>query len=130
VRRLFSNFVGGWPALGLLLLRTAAGAALIVDGRERIYSGQHSGLLIFALCTILDGVVLIAGLWTPVAGSLALVLSLSDILIYHQSLCPAILLASMGVSVAFVGPGAFSVDAWLFGLKRIDIEKLENRSRR
>jgi hypothetical protein len=32
--------------------------------------------------------------------------------------------------VAFVGPGAFSVDAWLFGLKRIDIEKLEGPSRR
>jgi putative oxidoreductase len=130
VRRLFSNFTGGWPALGLLLIRIAAGAALITDGKERVYSGQHLGSLILGVFTIANGALLAAGLWTPLAGFLALVLSVSDVLIYHEAPCPAILLACMGAGVAFVGPGAFSIDAWLFGLKKIDIEKFEGPSGR
>lgn len=125
MRRLVSNFTGGWAAVGLLLIRVAAGSALIVDGRERLYLGQSSGLLALGLITIVDGAILIVGSWTPVAGVMALALSICDVLIYRQGLCPAILLASMGLGVALVGPGALSVDAWLFGLKRIDIERLE-----
>jgi hypothetical protein len=35
---------------------------------------------------------------------------------------PGILLAAMGAALALVGPGVLSMDAWLFGWKRIDIE--------
>ena len=77
-----------------------------------------------------DGVLLTAGLWTPPAGFVALALSASDVLIYHEGPCPAILLACMGAGVAFVGPGALSIDARLFGLKRIDIDKLGGPPRR
>jgi putative oxidoreductase len=129
VRRFFSNFAGGWPAIGLLLIRIAAGAALTINGRERIYSGEDLGLLTLGVLSVADGVLLAAGLWTPLAGLCALALSVTDLLIYHEGACPAILLASMGVGVALVGPGAFSIDAWLFGLKRIDIEKLESPPR-
>ena len=125
MRRFISNFVGGRPALGLLLIRIAAGAALIIDGRERVYSGQHLGLLTLGVFTIADGVLMTAGLWTPLAGFFALALSVSDVLFYHEGPCPAVLLACMGTGVAFVGPGALSIDAWLFGLKRIDIDRLE-----
>jgi uncharacterized membrane protein YphA (DoxX/SURF4 family) len=130
VRRFFSNFAGGWPAVGLLLIRIAAGAALIVDGRERISAGRHLGLLTLGVFAIADGVLLIPGLCTPLAGFFALVLSVIDVLIYHEGPYPAILLASMGAGLAFVGPGALSIDARLFGLKRIDIEKLERPLRR
>jgi putative oxidoreductase len=128
VRRFISNFVGGWPALGLLLIRISAGAALITDGKERVYPGQHFGLLTLGVFTIADGVLMTAGLFTPLAGSFALVLSVSDFLLNHEGPCPAILLACIGAGVAFVGPGACSIDAWLFGMKRIDIDKLEGPS--
>ena len=98
---------------------------MIVDGRERIFSGQPLGLLILGAATVLDGFPLILGLWTPLAGLLALALSTADVLIYHEGPCPAILLACMGAGVALVGPGAISIDARLFGLRRIDIEKLD-----
>lgn len=130
VRRFFSNFAGGWPATGLLLIRIAAGASLAIEGRGRIYSGQSPGLLALGVLTLADGLLLTAGLWTPLAGFSALALSIVDILIYHEGLCPPILVASMGAGVALVGPGAFSVDAWHFGLKRIDIEKLEQPPRK
>ena len=130
MRRFFSNFAGGWPALGLLLIRISAGAALMIDGKVRVHSGEPLLPLILGVLEVANGAVLIAGLWTPLAGILSIALSASEILVFHDTLCPAILLASMGAGVAFVGPGAFSVDAWLFGLKRIDIEKLEGPSRR
>lgn len=125
MRRLFSNFTGGWPALGLLLIRIAAGAALIIDGKSRVLPGQMILPLIFGVLAIADGAILIVGLWTPLAGILAFALSAAEILVYHENPCPGILLAAMGVGVAFVGPGALSIDARLFGLKKIDIDKLQ-----
>lgn len=125
MRRFFSNFAGGWPALGLLLIRLSAGAALILDGKPRVQSDIPLSALILGVLEMADGAVLIAGLWTPLAGLLSVALSTSEILIFHDTPCPAIFLASMGAGLAFVGPGAFSIDAWLFGLKRIDIDKLD-----
>lgn len=125
MRRFISNFVGGRPALGLLLIRIAAGAALAIDGKVRVHFGEPLLPLTLGLLEVATGAVLIAGLWTPVAGILSMALSVSEILVFHDTLCPAILLACMGAGLAFIGPGALSIDAWLFGLKRIDIDKLE-----
>lgn len=125
MRRFISNFAGGLPALGLLLIRIAAGAALIIAGKPRVHFDQPPMALILGLLEVADGAVLVAGLWTSLAGILSTVLSASEILVFHDILCPAILLAPMGAGLAFVGPGALSVDAWLFGLKKIDIDKLE-----
>ena len=97
----------------------------MVDGKVRVHSGEPFLLLMLGLLEVANGAVLIAGLWTPVVGILSVALSASEILVFHDTLCPAILLASMGAGLAFVGPGAISIDAWLFGLKRIDIDKLE-----
>ena len=66
---------------------------------------------------------------TPLIGFAAIALSVSEILIYHKGLCPGILLAAMSAGVALVGPGTFSIDAWLFGLKKIDTEKLDRSPR-
>jgi uncharacterized membrane protein YphA (DoxX/SURF4 family) len=130
VRRFFSNFASGWPALGLLLIRIAAGAVFIVDGKAMVYSGQPVFPLILGVLSVAEGAVLVAGLWTPFAGVFAIALSAIEILVYHESLYPGILLAAMGAGVAFVGPGAVSLDAWLFGLKKIDIEKMGGPPRR
>ena len=130
MRRFISNFVGGRPALGLLLIRIAAGAALAIDGKVRVQFGEPLLPLTLGLLEVATGAVLIAGLWTPVAGILSMALSVSEILVFHDTLCPAILLACMGAGLAFIGPGALSIDAWLFGLKRIDIDRLDAPPRR
>ena len=129
MRRFISNFVGGRPALGLLLIRIAAGAALAIDGKVRVQFGEPLLPLTLGLLEVATGAVLIAGLWTPVAGILSMALSVSEILVFHDTLCPAILLACMGAGLACIGPGAFSIDAWLFGLKRIDIDGLDGPPR-
>jgi putative oxidoreductase len=119
MRRLFSNFAYGWPGIGLLLIRIVAGLSLIIDGVEKFKAGQ----IVFGLLAIADGVLLVAGLWTPTAGSLVIVMSAWDFFVGDASRFPMILLSAIGAALALVGPGAFSVDARLFGLKRIDLKK-------
>jgi uncharacterized membrane protein YphA (DoxX/SURF4 family) len=64
---------------------------------------------------------LLVGLWTPVAGVLMAVAELG--LIFSHPIDPwrHILLGALGVALAMLGPGAWSVDARLFGRKRIHI---------
>ena len=130
MRRLFSNFAGGWPALGLFLIRIVAGTSLIIEGIISLRAGQPASPLILGVLALLDGAMLVAGLWTPFAGFLAIAVSAGEMLVRHENPHPGILLAAMGAGLALVGPGAFSIDAWLFGLKKIDIEKLNASPRR
>jgi putative oxidoreductase len=123
MRRLFSSFARGWPGIGLLLLRIVCGGFLVVDGVEKCHAGQPIGLLIAGLFAIVDGALLVTGLWTPVAGPLVIVLSTWGILVQHHDPLPGILLAAIGAALGLVGPGALSLDAWLFGWKRLDLEK-------
>jgi putative oxidoreductase len=70
------------------------------------------------------GLLLLAGLWTPVAGA---VLAFLKVLVavsrcFSHSGDPWIpaIEAVFGAALAMIGPGAWSVDAQLFGRKRID----------
>jgi putative oxidoreductase len=67
------------------------------------------------------GILLLAGLWTPFAGALAAAVELWCAFSHPQDLLIHIPLVTWGVALALVGPGAWSVDARLFGWKRIDI---------
>jgi putative oxidoreductase len=122
MRRLFSSFARGWPGIGLLLLRIASGGFLITYGAEKCTAGQPMGSLIVGLFAIVDGALLATGLWTPIAGPLVIALSTWGILAQHEDPRPGILLAAIGAALALVGPGALSLDARLFGWKRIDLE--------
>jgi hypothetical protein len=122
VRRLFSNFARGWPGVGLLLIRIVAGVSLAIDGCYKFQAGEPVASLILRLLEVADGGLLIAGLWTPIAGSLVIGLAIWQTVLRHENPSPGILLAAIGAALALVGPGALSMDAWLFGWKRIDIE--------
>ena len=121
MRRLFSTFARGWPGVGLLLIRIASGGALIIDGLQRFHGDQMTSAVLFGLAAIGDGVLLLAGLWTPIAGCLVVAIVACGILFRHDPLYPGVLLAAMGAALALLGPGAVSFDARLFGWKRIDL---------
>jgi putative oxidoreductase len=65
------------------------------------------------------GLLLCAGLWTPIAGCALLVCALWDLFLGIGEPWSQILLAAVGGALAMLGPGAWSVDARLFGRKRI-----------
>jgi uncharacterized membrane protein YphA (DoxX/SURF4 family) len=65
---------------------------------------------------------LLAGLWTPVAGALVAMIELWIAFFSHPpDPWTFILLGTLGVALALLGPGAWSADARLFGWKRIDL---------
>jgi uncharacterized membrane protein YphA (DoxX/SURF4 family) len=67
------------------------------------------------------GILLLAGLWTPIAGAVVAILELWIAALAKSDVSIHLLLAALGAGLAMLGPGAWSVDARLFGRKRLDI---------
>jgi putative oxidoreductase len=102
-------------------MRLAAGVELVVSGVTTLRAGTATGAVILQVIAVGAGILLLAGLWTPIAGSLVAVIELWSILSQDGDPRVHILLGTLGVALALLGPGAWSVDARLFGWKRIDI---------
>jgi putative oxidoreductase len=120
VRRLFSTFATGVPGVGLLLMRIVGGIALIARAATTLPGGPPAAVTA-ALLGIIAGLFLLAGLWTPIAGLLAALIGVWFALTQAGDPLANVLLATMGAALALVGPGAWSIDAWLFGWKRIAV---------
>ncbi len=121
MQRLFTMFPGGWPGAGLLVLRLAAAIPLIIGGGLAVRDASQLGLHAIYFATIGVGILLLAGLWTPVAGALQTIIEVWIFFSRGDGASLHLLLAALGVSLVMLGPGAWSVDARLFGRKRIDI---------
>jgi putative oxidoreductase len=114
-------FPDGWPGRSLLLLRLVAGTLLIHDGVAALLRGPQLKTLIPESVALLAGALFLAGLWTPVAGALVVIVESWFAFAGTIQLENAILLAALGAALAALGPGYRSVDARLFGRKRFDI---------
>jgi uncharacterized membrane protein YphA (DoxX/SURF4 family) len=68
------------------------------------------------------GLLLIIGLWTPAAAAFMVFLELGRIISRQGDPANDILLCILALAIALLGPGGWSIDARLFGWKRIDIE--------
>jgi putative oxidoreductase len=127
VRRLFSTFARGWPGVGLLLLRVAAGSSLIARSILVLANTPTFGTGFFQLFIATVGLLLIAGLWTPVVATVMVLLELWRTISRHGDPASDILLCALALAIALLGPGAWSVDARLFGWKRIEIDTRHNK---
>ncbi|MGB2603114.1 MAG: hypothetical protein WBC78_05940 [Candidatus Sulfotelmatobacter sp.] len=150
---MFSTFPHGWPAAGLLLLRSAAGVVLIIQGASSFGSKYESGFpfLGVALLTITVGALLLIGFLTRFAGALAVLAAVGSMFLrfptpsagfpktglfetglfetglFETGLFETRIIAGLvvviAVAVVCLGPGVFSVDARLFGRREIIIPK-------
>jgi putative oxidoreductase len=121
VRRLFSTFARGLPGIGLLLMRLVAGFALIAESLARLRVEPRVEPVLLPGLAILAALLLIAGLWTPVIGSLVAVIGVTAALFQRGDPLVDVLVGSIGAALALIGPGAWSLDAYLFGWKRVDV---------
>ena len=114
-------FPNGWPGRGLLLLRVVVVVILIYDGVAALIGVPQRESIALQVIAAIAGVFLLVGLWTPIIGALAALTELWVALTGTDHLRSTHLLAAMGIAIAILGPGALSIDAHLFGRKRLDI---------
>ena len=129
MRRLYSTFAGGWPGIGLLLMRLVVGAVILWYVGPRLWSGPPLLTGVGYAFLVLGALLLSAGLWTPVAGAVVAVVAIAEILTTHEPPTGHLLAATIAGALAMLGPGRLSIDARLFGWRRIDVSVHRNNSR-
>jgi uncharacterized membrane protein YphA (DoxX/SURF4 family) len=114
-------FPHGWPGRGLLLLRLVMGFFLIHDGLFALMGPPQRESIALQVIAAIAAIFLLIGLWTPIAGALVTLTELWIALRGTDHLRSMILLAMIAIAIAILGPGAQSIDAVLFGRKRLDV---------
>jgi len=119
LQRLFSTFADGWPGGGILLLRLLAGGALIYRGTTGLGSGAATDVIALQIAGALAGLLIVGGLWTPVTGVVAGIIETWIVFTQPGTQSFPILVAGIAISLAMIGPGAWSMDARLYGRKQL-----------
>jgi uncharacterized membrane protein YphA (DoxX/SURF4 family) len=102
-------------------MRVVAGSALAAGASMTLLSDPPPvNVTIPAILLMGAGILLIAGLWTPIAG-----ISVGLTEVWKMLMLPGnwplwLMLATTGVALAMLGPGLWSLDARLYGWKRLE----------
>src|SRR5262245_44321172 len=102
-----------------MLQRLVTAAALVCSGVTHPHVTPSYGFVVPHIIEVAAGALLLVGLWTPVTG--AVVACREMWVVFSSSGDPRLplVLAALGASLAIIGPGAWSIDARLFGRKHI-----------
>lgn len=112
------------------------GSSLMIHGATYFDDWQDLTRILIGILACAAGVALLAGFMTPVVsvivilGGLAEVLSLLPLPQFSQvsSLLTILEIVALAAALAFLGPGAFSFDARIFGRREIRIPPLHESS--
>jgi Na+-translocating ferredoxin:NAD+ oxidoreductase RnfE subunit len=110
-------FPGGAAGVGLLVLRLCCAGAILTMGPSR-------GLSVVSIWTAVGlallALLMVAGALTPLACAAGTLVEASHLLHGHgMDLSCVVFALLVTVVLGLLGPGAFSVDAKLFGRRRI-----------
>lgn len=119
MQRLFSTFANGWPGMGLLLQRVLTAFLLFRFGIMDFAGTPLSLSMTPQIIASCAGMFLLVGLWTPIMGTVIGVIEIWVALNHLSAPWIPIVMATLGATAAMIGPGAWSIDARLFGRKHI-----------
>ena len=121
MQRLFSTFPNGWPGCGLLLLRMSCGAPLLFVATSQMGGWSVDSALWMRVFGGLTAALVVAGVWTPLAASCQAILHVVFASAGDAFAPTHLVLATINASLVMLGPGAWSIDALVYGRKRIDL---------
>jgi uncharacterized membrane protein YphA (DoxX/SURF4 family) len=112
-------------------LRLVAGGTAILEGASFFFAPPGANLVDAAVGTIaiVAGAALLVGILAPVAGMLVAAggICLATSIVPHPAQHPLddapalVLLTSVAIAIVLLGPGALSIDSYLFGRREIVI---------
>jgi uncharacterized membrane protein YphA (DoxX/SURF4 family) len=133
LRRLYSSFPGSLPGAGLLLLRITIGLGMLIQASGWLIASPTSdnGMWAPGLLALVIGISLILGFLTPLAGAVSALAGIATRLLHPawSSSMTSLLGVSplvMVIAITLLGPGAFSLDAYFFGRRRIIVPRVTN----
>ena len=102
-------------------MRVVAGSALVVRAGLTLWSDPPPmNVTIPAILLLGAGILLIAGLWTPIAGASVALTEVWKMLMLPGDKSLWLMLGTAGAALAMLGPGLWSIDARLYGWKRLE----------
>jgi uncharacterized membrane protein YphA (DoxX/SURF4 family) len=111
-------FPHGGPGVGLLLLRIAAAAMFALNLTYHLDSLSRPLNIVVIISTILITLSLCAGFLTPILTVIACTVGVANLFLTAQ---PGNVISILRIftfaALFFLGPGAYSIDARLFGLR-------------
>lgn len=113
VQKLFSMFPAGAPGIALLLLRLSLAAMPFIDPAGRVLWPASIWL---SVVSVLAALAVTAGFFTPILALICGALKVYALIDTGHGIAPLIVLALLlSFAVAMLGPGAYSLDAKMFG---------------
>jgi len=101
-------------------MRLVVGLILVGSAESTLASTYLSITAAISILMAGAGLLLILGLFTPIAGIVVALAELAGIPGAPAEKLVYVLLATSGAALAMLGPGLWSIDARLFGWKRIE----------
>ncbi len=102
-------------------MRLVVGSVLVVRAGLRLWGDPPLNITVTSAILLGSGILLILGLWMPIAGSLVALVEGWKILTLPGDRSLWLLMGTVSGALAMLGPGLWSVDARLFGWKRVEV---------
>ena len=125
MHRVSSTFRDHLPSHGLLLLRVIVATALLARCVQLVNGGSLQTITLDVIAAG-AGLFLLFGLWTSAAAAIVAILELIIAFSHNRDPWLTVVLAALGVAIALLGPGTWSVDTRRSGWKRIEIRRPDN----